>query len=82
MDARRTAAHVEHFERHGWVLIAGLLAEAEIDTAHPGLFELYPRPEEFHAGAPIRAARCFATAPTRRPTRATIRASGHSSSSG
>jgi hypothetical protein len=50
MQPRHAAAHVEHFERHGWVLIPSLLAEAEIDAAHPGLFELYPRPEEFHAG--------------------------------
>ena len=27
MDARHTAAHVEHFERHGWVLIPSLLTE-------------------------------------------------------
>jgi hypothetical protein len=50
MEPRHTAAHVEHFERHGWVLIPRLLSEAEIDAAHPGLFELYPRPEDFHAG--------------------------------
>jgi hypothetical protein len=33
------------------VLIERLLTEAEIDAAQPGLFQLYPRPEAFHAGA-------------------------------
>jgi Phytanoyl-CoA dioxygenase (PhyH) len=50
MQPHHTAAHVEHFERHGWVLIERLLSEAEIDAAHPGLSELYPRPADFHAG--------------------------------
>src|SRR6185437_4237842 len=50
MDRRHNAGHVEHFERHGWVLIPRLLTEAEIDAAHPGLFDLYPRPDDFHAG--------------------------------
>jgi hypothetical protein len=46
-----SAAHIEHFERHGWVLIERLLSTAEIDAALPGLFELYPTPEAFHGGA-------------------------------
>ena len=50
MDARHSAEHVDHFERHGWVLIPSLLTKAEIDAAHPGLFALYPRPDAFHAG--------------------------------
>ncbi|HEY1425506.1 MAG TPA: phytanoyl-CoA dioxygenase family protein, partial [Caulobacteraceae bacterium] len=50
MDRRHAPEHVEHFERHGWVLIPRLLSEAEIDAALPGLFELYPTPEAFHAG--------------------------------
>lgn len=49
MDARHTRSHIDHFNRHGWVLIERLLAEAEIDAAHPGLFDLYPTPEIFHA---------------------------------
>jgi len=55
MNARHTTAHAEHFERHGWVLIDRLLTEAEIDAAYPGLFRLYPTPEQFHAGGDPRA---------------------------
>ena len=50
MEKRHTAEQVEHFERHGWVLIDGLLDAAEIEAARPGLFQLYPTPERFHAG--------------------------------
>ncbi|HXQ11550.1 MAG TPA: phytanoyl-CoA dioxygenase family protein [Caulobacteraceae bacterium] len=57
MDRRHTSAHVAHFERHGWVLIERLLGEAEIDAAHPGLFQLYPTPEQFRSGADPRVAR-------------------------
>ena len=52
MQQRHDAAHIEHFERHGWVLIERLLTEDEIEAAWPGLFRLYPTPEAFHAGAP------------------------------
>jgi hypothetical protein len=52
MGARHTAEQTRHFNRHGWVLIERLLMPGEIDAAHPGLFELYPTPEQFHAGAP------------------------------
>src|SRR5215470_17407058 len=55
MNARHTPAHAEHFERHGWVLIERLLTTAEIDAAHPGLFSIYPTPEQFHAGRDPRA---------------------------
>jgi len=57
MDRRHTGAHVEHFERHGWVLMEPLLNDVEIDAALPGLFQLYPTPEQFHAGADPRVAR-------------------------
>ncbi len=57
MQRRHSDTHVEHFERHGWVLIERLLREDEIDAASPGLFSLYPTPEAFHAGADPRAAR-------------------------
>ncbi len=57
MDRRHTGAHVEHFERHGWVLMERLLNDVEIDAALPGLFQLYPTPEQFHAGADPRVAR-------------------------
>jgi hypothetical protein len=50
MDRRHTSAHVDHFERHGWVLVERLLSEAEIEAALPGLFALYPTPEAFHGG--------------------------------
>src|SRR5579871_4114005 len=56
MEPRHAAAHVEHFERHGWVLIERLLSETEIGEALPGLFELYPSVEQFHAGGDARSA--------------------------
>ena len=49
MDRRHSPEHIEHFERHGWVLIEGLLRADEIEAAYPGLFEIYPTPEAFHA---------------------------------
>ena len=52
MEKRHNASHIDHFERHGWVLIERLLSEQEIDAAHPGLFALYPTPEEFHSAVP------------------------------
>jgi hypothetical protein len=57
MERRHSETHVEHFEKHGWVLIERLLGEPEVDAAHPGLFSLYPTPEQFHAGSDPRAAR-------------------------
>ncbi|HEY1707802.1 MAG TPA: phytanoyl-CoA dioxygenase family protein [Rhizomicrobium sp.] len=56
MDKRHNAAQAGHFETHGWVLIEGLLNPAEIEAALPGLFELYPTPEQFHAGGDARSA--------------------------
>ena len=50
MSRRHTIDHVAHFERHGWVLIEGLLSPGEIEAALPGLFEIYPTAEQFHAG--------------------------------
>jgi hypothetical protein len=49
-------AHIDHFERHGWVLLERLLSADEIEAAYPGLFALYPTPEAFHAGADARTA--------------------------
>ena len=66
MQRRHNTAHVDHFERHGWVLIEQLLSPDEIEAAYPGLFDLYPTPESFHAGAPdprIAAFRESAAAP-------------------
>ncbi len=51
MGQRHTAAQIEHFQRHGWVLIERLLSADEIEGAYPGLFQLYPTPEQFHSGA-------------------------------
>src|SRR5690348_17316269 len=48
MTARHDASHIDHFERHGWVLVERLLSVKEIEAAHPGLFRLYPTPEIFH----------------------------------
>ena len=56
MDARHTADQFAHFQRHGWVLMERLLSEAEIEAALPGLFQLYPTPEAFHAGEDARIA--------------------------
>jgi hypothetical protein len=56
MERRHKASHLEHFERHGWVLIERLLEAGEIEAACPGLFELYPTPEAFHSGADSRGA--------------------------
>jgi hypothetical protein len=52
MTTRHQSSHVEHFERHGWVLVERLLREDEIEAAYPGLFSLYPTPEIFHGNAP------------------------------
>lgn len=49
-DVRHSKAHIRHYREHGWVLIESLLSRSEIDTAERGLFELYPRPDDFHAG--------------------------------
>jgi hypothetical protein len=57
MERRHASIHVEHFERHGWVLIERLLSAGEIDAAQSGPFQLYPTPEQFHAGADPRGAR-------------------------
>lgn len=56
MGKRHKASDVEHFERHGWVLIDRLLTPEEIEAAYPGLFSIYPTPEQFHAGADPRTA--------------------------
>ncbi len=55
MDKRHNASHVEHFQRHGWVLIERLLNADEIGAVQKGLFEIYPTPEAFHAGTDPRA---------------------------
>jgi hypothetical protein len=52
----RSAADIEHFRRHGWVLIEGLVPDADIEAALPGLFRLYPSPQAFHAGEDARSA--------------------------
>lgn len=51
MGRRHSPSDVEHFERHGWVLIDRLLGEDEIAAAQKGLFAIYPTPEAFHGGA-------------------------------
>lgn len=49
--ARATAAHVRQWRERGWVLIPGLVPTAAIDAALEDLWRLYPRPEEYAAGA-------------------------------
>ena len=56
MERRHSLSHIDHFERHGWVLIERLLSEEEIAAAQAGLFALYPTPEQFHAGEDSRVA--------------------------
>lgn len=51
MGKRHQSSDIDHFERHGWVLIEHLLTADEIEAAYPGLFTLYPTPEQFHAGS-------------------------------
>jgi hypothetical protein len=50
-------AHVQHFGDHGFVLIERFLAEGELERARPGLWDLYPTAEDFHAGRDARAER-------------------------
>ncbi|MBV9045446.1 MAG: phytanoyl-CoA dioxygenase family protein [Alphaproteobacteria bacterium] len=50
-ERRHTEDHVAHFETHGWGLIERLLTPQEIDAALPGLFDIYPTPEQFHGNA-------------------------------
>ncbi|MDE0134431.1 MAG: hypothetical protein OXM54_06275 [Acidimicrobiaceae bacterium] len=42
----------QHWREHGWVLVDGLVPTADIDHAVEELWDLYPRPEEFHSGDP------------------------------
>ena len=46
-----TEAHVRRWREQGWVLVEDLVPVDEIDAACEDLRRLYPRPEEFHAGA-------------------------------
>ncbi len=45
-------AAVEHWQEHGWVLVDGLVPTADIDHAVEELWDLYPRPEDFHGDDP------------------------------
>lgn len=49
-DDLDTAA--QHWRDHGWVLVPGLVPTADIDHAVEELWDLYPRPAEFHDGDP------------------------------
>jgi hypothetical protein len=42
--------HVAHFDEHGWVLVPSLVPRADIEAARPGLFRVYPTPEEVASG--------------------------------
>jgi hypothetical protein len=59
MDRRHAPTDLSHFERHGWVLIENLLRSDEIEAAHPGLFDLYPTPEQYHGGSTDPRAEAF-----------------------
>ena len=45
-------AAAQHWQEHGWVLVDGLVPTADIDHAVEELWDLYPHPDEFHAGDP------------------------------
>jgi hypothetical protein len=49
--SRATNQQVKQWQEDGWVLIEELVPRAEIDAALDDLWLLFPRPEEFHAGA-------------------------------
>ena len=58
-DADATSAGIadldeaaQHWREHGWVLVDGLVPTADIDHAVEELWDLYPRPDEFHSGDP------------------------------
>ena len=40
----------QHWREHGWVLVDRLVPTADIDHAVEELWDLYPRPDEFHGG--------------------------------
>lgn len=42
----------QHWREHGWVLVDQLVPTVDIDLAVEELWDLYPRPEEFHSGDP------------------------------
>ena len=42
----------QHWREHGWVLVDQLVPTADIDHAVEELWDLYPRPVEFHSGDP------------------------------
>jgi ectoine hydroxylase-related dioxygenase (phytanoyl-CoA dioxygenase family) len=41
---------VDHFDEHGWVLVPSLVPTADVEAALPGLFRVYPTPEEVASG--------------------------------
>jgi hypothetical protein len=43
-------AHREHFDEHGWVLAPSLVPRDDVEAALPGLFRVYPTPEEVASG--------------------------------
>jgi ectoine hydroxylase-related dioxygenase (phytanoyl-CoA dioxygenase family) len=42
--------HVAHFDEHGWVLVPSLVPREDVEAALPGLFRVYPTPEEVASG--------------------------------
>ena len=58
MDDATLNSHAETWQKEGWVLVPGLIPAGEIDAAVEDLWEIYPRPEEFHdpANTDVRAA--------------------------
>lgn len=43
-------AAVAHFDEHGWVLVPDVVPAPAIAAAQPGLFRIYPTPEEVASG--------------------------------
>ncbi len=44
-----TDAEVDTWQRHGWVLLEGLVGTEEIDNAHGDVHHLFPTSEEYHS---------------------------------
>lgn len=60
LDKRSFAEAVDAWRTDGWVLLEGLIPASEIDAATDDLWELYPRPEAFHAEPPTAASAVLA----------------------
>ena len=49
-DIRHSTVDIEAFHAQGFLVLPSFLDAGEIDAALPGLFRIFPTPEEFHEG--------------------------------